>query len=143
LAARDATADCYDAWKRCPSSRPSALRGADLGRASGYEFSAHRDACNRLQERAKRRWGTVLSIQRPVGPSTEYFFIARRLAFLQAQATLREHIIAELNQLLVRLVIPNAVVVSGIPTAREIAETLDNFHGGHVTFAAALEAAKT
>ncbi len=120
-----------------------ALESPDLGRKSSYDFTAYRDACDRLQERATKRWGTIPSIQRPVGPSTEYFFIARRLAFLRAQAELREHMIAELNRLLARLGVPHSVVVSGIPTAHEIASTLDRLHHGEVTFAAALETTKT
>jgi len=120
-----------------------ALQGLDLGRSSGFELSAYRDALDRLQERATKRWGTVPSIQRPVGPWTEYFFIARRLAFLQAQAALREHMIAELNRLLARLDVPHSVVVSGIPTVRAISSALSRLHQGEVAFAEALDATRT
>jgi hypothetical protein len=120
-----------------------ALESPDLGRASGYDFTAYHDAADRLQERATKQWGTVPSVQRPVGPSTEYYFIARRLAFFQAQARLREHMIAELNQLLARVTVPHSLVVSGIPTADEIAATLERLHNGEVTFAEAIEATRT
>jgi hypothetical protein len=119
-----------------------ALRSPDLGRSAGFEFAAMRDASDRLQERATRRWGTVPSIQRPVGDPTEYFFIARRLAFLEAQARLREHMIDRLNDLLKRLAIPHSIAVSGIPTAADIAATLDRLHRGEVSFAEALNATR-
>lgn len=120
-----------------------AMRSSDLGRSAGFEFSALRDACDRLQERATKRWGTVLSMQQPVGTSTEYFFIARRLAFYQAQATLREHITSRLNDLLAWLDIPHSIVVSGVPTAEEIGAMLDRLHRGEISFADALEATRT
>lgn len=119
-----------------------ALRSPDLGRSAGFEFTAMRDASDRLQERATRRWGTVPSIQRPVGGSTEYFFIARRLAFFQAQARLREHMIDRLNELLKRLDIPHSIAVFGVPTAKEIAATLDRLHRGEVSFTEALDATR-
>ena len=119
-----------------------ALGSLDLGRASGFEFTAYRDACDRLQERATKRWGTVPSIQRPIGTSTEYFFIARRLAFLRAQARLREHTIAELNRLLARIDVPHSIEVSGIPTSDDIAATLERLHRGDITFAEALDATR-
>jgi hypothetical protein len=120
-----------------------AMKSGDLGRSAGFEFSAMRDACDRLQERATKRWGTILSIQRPVGTSTEYFYIARRLAFHQAQAMLREHMIEQLNELLARLGVPHSIVVSGIPTTADIGETLKRMHRGDVSFAEALDATKT
>jgi hypothetical protein len=126
-----------------PTMPRFALESPDLGRASGYDFTAYRDASERLEERATRRWGTLLSVQRPVGPSTEYFFIARRLAFLHAQAHLREHIIGELNHLLSRLTVPHSVAVSGIPTADEIATALGRLHNGDMTFTEAHVATRT
>jgi hypothetical protein len=120
-----------------------AMKSGDLGQSAGFEFSTMREASDRLQERATKRWGTILSFQRPVGNSTEYFFIARRLAFYQAQAVLREHIIAQLNELLARLEVPHSIVVSGIPTATEIDQTLKRMHRGEVSFAAALDATTT
>jgi hypothetical protein len=120
-----------------------AMQSLDLGRSAGFEFTAMREACDRLQERATQKWGTTLSIQRPIGSSTEYFFIARRLAFLRAQATLREHIVAQLNELLARLGVPQSIVVSGIPTATDIGRTLDRMHRGEVSFAGALDETRT
>jgi hypothetical protein len=51
----------------------------------------------------------------------------------------RCHVISELNALLARLGLDNQVVVSGIPTAREIGETLERLYRGDVTFSEALD----
>ena len=128
------------AWSH--PTAPFALR-PDFGRSSGYEFSAHRKASDRLLEKATKRWGTVLSQQRPVDGSAEYFYIARRLAFYQAQALLREHLIAQLNEQLAALGISHTVRMTGIPAAREISEALQRLQTGEVTFADALEATRT
>jgi hypothetical protein len=109
----------------------------------GYDFGAHRDASERLQEKLMRQWGTFFSKQRPPGPSTEYFFIARRLAFLTAQARVREHLLAELNALLARLAIAHRIVVTGIPAARDIETMLERLHNGEVGFKEALDSTRT
>jgi hypothetical protein len=114
----------------------------DQGRSTGYDFGVERAAEDRLMERATRRWGTTMSIQRPVGDSNEYFFISRRLAFLEAQALLREHLIAEINRLMRRLKIDASIKVTGIPTASEIAESLKRLHRGEISFAEALDSTR-
>lgn len=115
----------------------------DRGQSVGYEFSAHRAPDDRLMERATRRWGTTMSIQGPIGDSNEYFYIARRLAFLEAQARLREHLVAETNRLLQRLKINASIKVTGIPTASEIANALKRLHSGEISFAEALDSTRT
>jgi hypothetical protein len=114
----------------------------DLGRRFGYDFVVHRDASDRLQERLTRRWGSVLSVQRPVGASSEFFFIARRLAFHRAQALLREHLISSLNALLPSLGIDGAIEVTGLPPAGRIAATIEQLHAGDISFGEALEVVK-
>jgi hypothetical protein len=127
-----------------PSMPAFALKNPfDQGRSVGYEFGVHRAAADRLVERATRRWGTTMSIQRPIGDSNEYFFIARRLAFLEAQALLREHLVAELNLLLRRLKIDASVKIDGVSTASEIAATLKRLHRGEISFAEALDSTRT
>jgi len=115
----------------------------DQGRSVGYEFTAHREAADRLMERATRRWGTTMSVQRPVGDSNEYFFISRRLEFSKAQALLREHLVSELNALLKRLAVEVSVEMSGTPTARDISVALRRLHQGEISFAEALDSART
>lgn len=119
-----------------------AVATPDLGRRVGYDFVVHRDASDRVQERLTRRWGSTLSLQRPVGTSSEYFFIARRLAFHRAQALLREHLVASLNRLLPKLGIRGALEVVGLASAEDIAAILGRLHAGEVSFGEALDVAK-
>jgi hypothetical protein len=114
----------------------------DLGASSGYDFSAYLAATQRLQERALRPWGTPTSKFRPVGESTQYFYVARRLRFYRSQALVREHTIAEMNRLLHRLAINHSVVVSGLPTAADISGVLDQLHSGDISFSNALAAGR-
>jgi hypothetical protein len=114
----------------------------DLGAASGYEFSAYLAASQRLQERALRSWGTTTSKFQPVGASTEYFWVARRITFHRSQALVREHTITELNRLLQKLEINHRVIVSGLPTATEISAVLDRLHRGELSFSDALAAVR-
>lgn len=119
-----------------------AVATPDLGRRVGYDFVVHRDASDRVQERLTRRWGSTLSLQRPVGTSSEYFFIARRLAFHRAQAMLREHLIASLNRLLPELGITGVLKVVGLPSAQSIEDVLGQLHAGEVSFGEALGAVR-
>lgn len=125
--------------KLSPLGNPLAFPTPDGTNTSGYDFVVHRDACERLQEKALRKWGSVLSKQSPVGPSTEYFYVARRVAFHGTQARIREHIIAELNALLTRLQISHTIVVSGMPSAEEISRLLQRLHTGEIGFTEALK----
>jgi hypothetical protein len=119
-----------------------ASMSADMGRRFGYDFVTHRDASERLQERLSRRWGSVMSLQQPVGPSSEYFFIARRLAFHHARALVREHLVELLNDLLPTLGIKGRVEVQGLATAEQIAAAIDEMHAGSISFGEALEVVK-
>lgn len=123
-----------------PSMPEFALKGLDRGGSVGYEFSAQQAAADRLTEKAMHRWGSVPSLQRPVGDSTEFFFISRRVQFRRSQALLREHIIQDLNGLLSRLNVPASVAVSGLTTSDQLSEILQQLHQGSIGFAEALEA---
>lgn len=123
-----------------PSMPDFALKDLGHGRSVGYEFSAQHEAAERLMERAMRRLGSVPSLQSPVGDSTEYFYISRRVQFRHSQALLREHIIAELNGLLRRLGISATVVVSGLVTSAQLAETARRLHQGEISFEDTLNA---
>ena len=122
---------------------PAFLFGTrDFGASIGYDFSASRAACERLEERALRRFGSVPSKFSPVGPSTEYFYIARRLQFYRAQALIRENTIAELNALLARLDVGNKIVLSGLPSAADISVLMERMHKGELSFSDAMAAAQ-
>lgn len=112
----------------------------DLGRSVGFDFSRLRAAYERETERATKRWGTISSFQRPVGDSTEYFFIARRLEFRRAQATLREHLLLELSRLLARLGIPEQLVIEGLIPPGDLRQALNGLHAGEISLADALQA---
>ena len=114
----------------------------DLGRSVGFEFSRLQRAYERETERATKRWGTISSFQRPVGDSTEYFFIARRLEFHRAQATVRDHLVRELGRLLARLSVGEQLVVEGLVAPGDLTQTLNRLHAGEISFADALDAGR-
>jgi hypothetical protein len=113
------------------------LRTPDMGRSAGYDFAAHRRACEVGIERATRRWGTIPSRFRVDG-TTEYFLFSRRLAFKRAQAELRDHILGELNRLLGRLQIDHRIRVQGLRSAAEIEKTLLRLRAGELTVSEAM-----
>ena len=112
----------------------------DLGRSEGFEFSRLQAAYVRETERSTKRWGTISSFQRPVGDSTEYFYIARRLEFHRAQATVRDHLLRELNGLLARLGVAEQLVVEGLTAPGDLTQALNALHAGEISFADALKA---
>jgi hypothetical protein len=116
---------------------PFAVHSGDLGHSAKFDFAAHHRACELGVERATNRWGTIPSLAQIEG-TTEYFFLARRLAWQRSQAILREHILTELNVLLVRLRVPHRVIVAGLPTAPEILDALRKLHAGEIDIAAAM-----
>jgi hypothetical protein len=114
------------------------FEGTDMGRSAGYDFAVHRRACEVEIERATQRWGTIPSRFRVEG-TTEYFLFSRRLAFKHAQAELREHILAELNQLLARLGLIHRLQVTGLRPAAEIDRALRQLQAGELTVAEAMD----
>jgi hypothetical protein len=114
------------------------LQTGDMGRGAGYDFKAFHAACLVETERATNRWGSIPSFQR-IGGTNEYFLFSRRLQWQRAQALVREHLIAELNQLLGRLGVSSQLVVEGLPTARELAETIRKLHRGDATVEEAMD----
>lgn len=71
--------------------------------------------------------------------STEFFCFYKTITFHWAQAVLREHIIAELNHLLVRLQIKCRVNVVGLPTSTEIMQIRHSLQEGTISFGAAFD----
>jgi hypothetical protein len=118
------------------------LESMDLGRSVGYDFSAHRRACDISVERATRRWGTIPSLWRVEG-TTEYFLFSRRLSWKRAQAELREHALAELNAVLTRVDFPHSVSISGLPAPSEIETMIQRLGTGDVTVGEAMDIEKS
>lgn len=65
---------------------------------------------------------------------TEFYSFYKMLSFRYAQAVLREHIIHEINQLLDRLSVRCKLVVTGLPTAKEILQIRKDMQKGDISF---------
>lgn len=66
--------------------------------------------------------------------NTEYYTFYKFVSFKYTQAILREHIINEMNKLLVRLSIECEIIVSGIPTAKEILKIKSDMQQAKISF---------
>lgn len=71
--------------------------------------------------------------------SIEFFTFYKAITFHWAQAVLREHIIAELNLLMVRLQIRCSVNVVGLPTSTEIMRVRNRLEEGTISFGDAFD----
>jgi hypothetical protein len=115
-------------------------RDLELGSVTrSFNFSEYRRQTEIFEARATREWGWP---RRDYSGSnwTEFALFYRLIKFHWAQAKLREHIIAELNKLFVRLSIRAEISVSGLPTATEILGFRRQMAEGRLTFAKASEA---
>jgi len=70
--------------------------------------------------------------------STEYFVAYRHVTLYWAQATLREHIVAELNLLFQRQGLDATVSISGLPSAQGILAYRDSMERGELDMSEAL-----
>jgi hypothetical protein len=118
-----------------------ALNSGNMGADVGFEFGANRNSMDIAIENVTRLWGTIPSLQQIKG-TTEYFFIARRVQFAHAQALLRDHILREFNALLTRLDCPSQLIVSGVPTADQLADALVKLERGEIGFTEAMASTK-
>ena len=117
------------------------FEGLDFGSKDGFEFDYHHMSRDIAIEQCTHRFGTIPSFGQ-LKHTMEYYFIANRLQSALAKALLREHIVKELNALMARLDIDNELVVSGIPTAKDIRVIAEELQQGKVSFADALDRAK-
>lgn len=69
--------------------------------------------------------------------TTEFYNFYKMMTFRWAQSVLREHIIDEMNRLLLRLGITCEIKVSGLPTSSEILKGRRDLQEGAMTFAQA------
>jgi hypothetical protein len=76
------------------------------------------------------------------GSCSEYYYVAHSLQFMRSQALVREHIVAELNNLVRRLGVSSAIRVEGLPTAALIAENIVKLEKGEVSFTTVLQASR-
>lgn len=117
------------------------FEGLDFGAKDGFDFDYHHMSRDIAIEQCTRRFGTIPSFGQ-LKHTMEYYFIANRLQSALAKALLREHIVKELNAFMARLDIDNELVISGIPTVKDINVVVEELKQGKISFADALNRAK-
>ncbi len=103
---------------------------------AGFDFQRYARNTDIYLGKVSKRWGwnrRDWSQER----CTEFFTFYKMIRFSWAKATLREHIIDELNKLFVRLGIKCALKVTGLPTPVDILKTNNELSEGRITFGAA------
>ncbi len=110
-------------------------------RPNEFDFKEYQWAADVAINKATRIWGWDRR-DSSQARCTEYYSIHRFIQFKWAQATLRQHIVSELNDLLRRLDIDVNIEVRGLKSARELAELKDLLHRREVIFADVLEKLK-
>ena len=74
--------------------------------------------------------------------ATEFYSVYSLVNFIQAQATLREHVISEFNRFFFRLGLRCRIKVSGLPTVTEISSLRIKLLEGKISFGEALSQAQ-
>jgi hypothetical protein len=118
-----------------------ALQDGDLGNKAKYDFMLHHKRKELAIEYVTKTWGSIPSLQQIKG-TTEYYYIVHSLQFSYCQALIREHIIAELNDVLRRLGGKNPVKVEGLPIAKDIQDAINKMQKGEIGFKEAIDATK-
>jgi hypothetical protein len=101
--------------------------------SNSFNFQEYRNVCNIYTTQNTLNWKWD---QRDMDKDdkTEFYMFYQDISFMWAQAILRDHIIKELNILLTRLDIKSKVVVTGIPTPKEILLFREAFVKGEKNF---------
>lgn len=104
-----------------------------------FDVTTYRRAADIYHTRASKLWGWD---QRDFTQRnwTEFALIYRRTTFAWAKATLRQHILAELNGLFNRLNINAELQVSGLPNPEEVRRLRSEMLEGKLSYSAALKA---
>lgn len=103
-----------------------------------FDFSEYRRETEICEVRATRNWGWT---RRDFSGKnwTEFALFYRLMTFRWAQATLREHIISELNALFERLLIKTHLTVVGLPSSTEVLNLRREMAEGRISYAKASE----
>lgn len=101
---------------------------------SGFNFQQYVLNSEIYYARATRRWGWTRRDYSQKN-NTEFFTYYRIITFKWAQAILREHIINELNRLILRLRLDSKIVVSGLPSTQDILRVRYDLAEGKIRFA--------
>jgi len=101
-----------------------------------FDFSEYRRETEICEARATRNWGWA---RRDFSGRnwTEFALFNRLMTFRWAQATLREHIVSELNALFVRLSIKTKIQVFGLPSSSDVLRLRDEMTKGRISYAKA------
>jgi hypothetical protein len=102
-----------------------------------YDFSETVRMTRYFLLRRTRTWGW-LGRDSSVESQTEFFVVYRTLTFEWAVATLRDHIVAQLNALLVRLGIRAAITLRGVLSPDDILSLRGRMTAGELDFSEAL-----
>ena len=99
-----------------------------------FDFKEYVNQTKIYQYRLLEPWGGTLR-HSSSEYANEYYLIYRKVRFNRAQAILREHVVKELNTLLVRLKIKSKIEVFGLPTVEFIDNQLKKLETGEIELA--------
>jgi len=99
-----------------------------------FDFKEYVNQTKIYQYRLLALWGGTLR-HNSTDHINEYYLIYRKVRFNRAQAILREHVVKELNTLLVRLKIKSKIEVFGLPTVEFIDNQLKKLETGEIELA--------
>jgi hypothetical protein len=114
-------------------------RDLEAGKLSAeFSFTDYNRAQTASIARITRRWGWN---RRDTSSNfdTEFFYFLRSLRFRQAQAVLRDHIVAEINALLSRLEINAHIELDGYPSPSRIGELIEGAMSGALHYGEAFK----
>ena len=108
--------------------------------SQSFDFSEYRKETEILEASATSAWARRDYSTRNW---TEFGLSYRMVTFRWAQATLREHIISNINRLFRQLSIKCELGVSGLPSAADILKLRKEMTEGHISFAKAIDGCST
>lgn len=128
--------------KSIPASIPNfVLDSGDFGRSVQYDSQVYRHDQIVAVEQITQKWGSILNHDL-AEDATEYHDIVENLRAYYSKAVLREHIIAEMQILLIRMGIENHIRVDDLKSSADIAIAIRRLENGEIGFKEALEAVK-
>lgn len=102
----------------------------------GFDFDRYRRLIDAEKSRTIREWGLPHFMRPQERDITGYVSIYGGLVHRKAQAEVLEHLVSEVNSLLLRFGLPQ-INVAGVPTSDEITEAIQKLERGEIDFAEA------
>jgi len=123
-----------------PETAPDFWRqDLEKGKQSKYfDFSKYVLKSTIYKQRITKRWGWN-ERDGSLKNKTEYYSMYRYITFQWAKAVLREHIINELNELLITLSINASILVEGLLSPKEILIIRSQMEAGEISFSEAID----